>query len=491
MSIPNRHSLRLPASLTQALTLLGGTTLAQLVPAAASPILTRLYRPADFGVFAAVFAVFGVLTPLACLRYDVAIMLPEDDEEASHLTSLCLAVGAGAALLLLVGLLVMWRFGPGTDARAIAPLLAMMLPMGILLLSFQMVAQNWSLRIHNYRVQSRAVITQAFVTIAFQIAFGAVLGSSAYTLVIGTLAGYVALVLVYLPVIREHVVPKLWRYYSRKGTIAAARVYLRFPVYTGPYAFLGQASARSVVLVLAASASAAVVGQYAVANRVVLLPVVTLMAAASQIFYSRAARKLDDPRMPHMVRTVLIAGPLIVGPFFLLGVLFAEPIFRTVFGAEWAQAGRFAAILALPSMVRTLTVWMDRIFDIRRRQGLSLVLEAAHAVIGCAAAYVALRVSSNPDLAVGAYAAVTVVYFLIWMFCALGVGGFSLRMGSQFVIATLAVTALMIVANSLIAWSGTAMPARFAWVLLLAIIVSVAGFRFGARRMHAMERLAR
>src|SRR5437588_9311723 len=132
--------------------------------------------------------------------------------------------------------------------------------------------------------------------------------------------------------------------------ITVARTYLRFPLYTGPYAFFGQAGARSVVLVLAALTSANTVGQYAVAQRVIFLPVATLMAAASQIFYSRAARSLDDPRMAHMVRTALISGPLIVGPFFLLVVLFAEPTFEAVFGAEWAQAGRFAAILALPSM---------------------------------------------------------------------------------------------------------------------------------------------
>jgi O-antigen/teichoic acid export membrane protein len=491
MSILNRHSLRLPASIKQGLTLLSGTTLAQAIPAIASPLITRLFRPGDVGAFAFVVAVFGVLTPVACLRYDLAIMLPEDDVEASRLTALCLTIGAATAMLLLLALLIIWDLVSGVETRTIASLLAIMLPMGILLLSLQLVAQNWSLRTHNYPIQSRAVITQALVTIGGQILFGAALGSSAYTLVIGMLAGYVALVLVYLPVIREHVVPRLQRHYSRAGMLAVARTYLRFPLYTGPYAFFGQVSARSAILVLAALTSANIVGQYGVAQRVIYLPVATLLAAASQIFYSRAARGLDDPRMPHMVRTALVAGPLIVGPFFLLVVLFAEPIFRIVFGAEWQQAGRFAAILALPSMVKTLTVWLDRVFDIRARQGLSLILEASYAVISCLATYIALRVTKNPEFAIAVYAAVTVTYLVIWMLCALMVGRFSLRMGGQFVLATAAVTALVTIANSAMAWSGAAMPARVVCVVLLALILSGAGLRVAAGRMHAMEQLAR
>jgi len=273
--------------------------------------------------------------------------------------------------------------------------------------------------------------------------------------------------------------------------ITVARTYLRFPLYTGPYAFFGQAGARSVVLVLAALTSANTVGQYAVAQRVIFLPVATLMAAASQIFYSRAARSLDDPRMAHMVRTALISGPLIVGPFFLLVVLFAEPTFEAVFGAEWAQAGRFAAILALPSMVKTLTVWLDRVFDIRGRQGLSLMLEASYAVIGCAATYIALRVSKNADFAIEVYSAVSVAYLVIWMLCALLVGRFSLRMGGQFVAAIAAMTALVTIANSAMAWSGAPVPARVACVVLLALMLSGAGLRVAAGRMRAMEQLAR
>jgi O-antigen/teichoic acid export membrane protein len=489
VSFVNSYHSRLPPSVKQGLTLLGGATLAQLIPALASPLIARLFTPADIGAFAFVVAVFGVLTPIACLRYDVAIVLPEDDVEATQLTALCVLISTGAALLSLVALLIIWRFGSSTEAHTAAPLLLTMLPLGILLLSFQLVAQSWSLRVHSYQIQSRAAVVQALLTVIAQLALILVIGGSAYALVLGTLVGYLALVLAYLPVLRSPVVPYLQKYFSRAAVIQVARTYARFPIYTGPYAVLGQMSVRIVVIALAAFTSARIVGQYAVAQRVIFLPVATLMAAASQIFYSRAARRLDDPRMPHMVRTVLLVGPMVVGPFFVLVMLFAEPVFAVVFGHPWRQAGHFAAILAVPSMVKTLTAWLDRTFDIRGRQGLPLMLEAVYVVIVCGATYLALHISKDPDWAIGAYSAVTVAFYLVWMLCALLVAGFSSRIAVEFVVVTTVVTSGMLLADWVVTRLGATTLARFVCALLLALTLSGAGLSLGMGRMGAMERL--
>ena len=489
MSFASSHHSRLPPSVKQGLTLLGGATLAQLIPALASPLIARLFTPADIGAFAFVVAVFGVLTPIACLRYDVAIVLPEDDAEAAQLTALCIFISTGAALLSLFALLIIWRFGSSTEAHTAAPLLLTMLPLGILLLSFQLVAQSWSLRVHSYQIQSRAAVAQALLTVVAQLALILVVGGSAYALVLGTLVGYIALVLVYLPVLRSAVVPYLRKYFSRAAVIQAARTYARFPIYTGPYAVLGQMSVRIVVIALAAFTSARIVGQYAVAQRVIFLPVATLMAAASQIFYSRAARRLDDPRMPHMVRTVLLVGPMVVAPFFVLVMLFAEPVFAVVFGHPWRQAGHFAAILAVPSMVKTLTAWLDRTFDIRGRQGLPLMLEAVYVVIVCGATYLALHASKDPDWAIAAYSAVTVAFYLVWMLCALLVAGFSSRIAVEFVVVTTVVTSGMLFADWVVTRLGATMLIRVVCALLLALTLSGAGLSLGLGRMRAMERL--
>ncbi len=55
------------------LTLMTGTTIAQAIPIAISPILTRIYTPEDFGVFALLYEYqLPILAPVATGRYELS-----------------------------------------------------------------------------------------------------------------------------------------------------------------------------------------------------------------------------------------------------------------------------------------------------------------------------------------------------------------------------------------------------------------------------------
>src|SRR5690606_29477155 len=72
--------------------LVGGTAGAQLITIAATPLLTRLYTPNDFGVLAVYMSVLALFTVVASLRYELAIPLPESDDDAIHIVVLCLFI---------------------------------------------------------------------------------------------------------------------------------------------------------------------------------------------------------------------------------------------------------------------------------------------------------------------------------------------------------------------------------------------------------------
>ena len=61
------------------LTLMTGTTIAQAIPIAISPILTRIYTPEDFGIFAIFLAITLIIGSIANGRYELAIMIPKKD----------------------------------------------------------------------------------------------------------------------------------------------------------------------------------------------------------------------------------------------------------------------------------------------------------------------------------------------------------------------------------------------------------------------------
>jgi O-antigen/teichoic acid export membrane protein len=70
------------------LTLMTGTTIAQAIPIAISPILTRIYTPEDFGVFALYMSLASIISVVATGRYELAIMLPKKDDDAINIVAL-------------------------------------------------------------------------------------------------------------------------------------------------------------------------------------------------------------------------------------------------------------------------------------------------------------------------------------------------------------------------------------------------------------------
>ena len=88
------------------LTLMTGSTVAQAIPIAISPILTRIYTPADFGVFALFIAIVGMFSAIASGRYEMAIMLPKKDENAINIVALGFIITVFISLALLVFILI-------------------------------------------------------------------------------------------------------------------------------------------------------------------------------------------------------------------------------------------------------------------------------------------------------------------------------------------------------------------------------------------------
>ena len=69
------------------LTLVTGITIAQAIPIAISPILTRIYTAEDFGVFALYMSVASLLAVVATSSYEHAIILPKKDEDAVNIVA--------------------------------------------------------------------------------------------------------------------------------------------------------------------------------------------------------------------------------------------------------------------------------------------------------------------------------------------------------------------------------------------------------------------
>src|SRR5947209_3080202 len=72
--------------------LASGTAVAQLVGLLAAPLIARLFSPAAFGGLALFAAISGTISVIACWRYELAIVIPEKDQDAGVLVCLSLTL---------------------------------------------------------------------------------------------------------------------------------------------------------------------------------------------------------------------------------------------------------------------------------------------------------------------------------------------------------------------------------------------------------------
>ena len=82
------------------LRLVSGTGAAQLIGILAAPILTRLYAPEAFGETAAFISIVAIFGVVACLRYELAIVLPDNDAQAANLFAVSLLAAVAVTALL-------------------------------------------------------------------------------------------------------------------------------------------------------------------------------------------------------------------------------------------------------------------------------------------------------------------------------------------------------------------------------------------------------
>ena len=155
------------------LKLVTGTTFAQILVILASPLLTRLFSPEAFGLLAIFTSITKVLGVVSCLRYEFAIMLPDEERDAVNLLALCTAIVTGISLLVLPFFIV---FEPVIVSALNAPGLTgyLWLVSPFVFVSGLFVALNyWNSRTRRYGRLSVARIVSSVAITGGQLSAGA------------------------------------------------------------------------------------------------------------------------------------------------------------------------------------------------------------------------------------------------------------------------------------------------------------------------------
>ncbi|KGP75407.1 hypothetical protein JT05_10610 [Desulfosporosinus sp. Tol-M] len=337
---------RLPKGgfLHNVLTLMTGTAIAQAIPILISPILTRLYTPEDFGLLALYISVVSLISVIVTARYEIAIMLPKQDEDAANLGALSLSI---AVIISALTVLIVLFFNVPIAGLLRKPEIAQWLylvPLAVLAVGIYQIINYWSTRRNLYRRLAAARVTQSVANGSVNLGLGfAHMGVSG--LILGHLAGQVlsagVLVRQAWPDVQKYRSVVRWDRMHRN-----AQVYQDFPKVNSLQAFVDILQSSGVVFLISSFFGSVVLGFYSFTLRILQAPLGLLGASVSQVFYQKASEVYKNSGdLQGLVKKTILSLAAMALPVFLILALFAPPIFGFIFGEEWWEAGTYAQIL--------------------------------------------------------------------------------------------------------------------------------------------------
>ncbi len=331
------------------LTLVAGGALAQALPLLLGPWLTRLYSPADFGVFHLFTAVAANIAVVACARYEFALPVARDDDDAGALQALCRRLLAAAVLASALAA-VAW-------AATIGAVWPLWLPLAVGALGGLSLATLQATRTQRFHALAIARVLQHGGGAALQAGAGV-----AQAGVAGLIAGPIAAALAASALLASALPGSS----GNTGATAnadwrgAARRHRDFPLLNTPHAFLGALQDTVALALIAASLGPAAAGAWGLALRYLKAPATLVGGAVWQALYPRLAALAASGRRADgstAAGTIAAGRSLVVRTMGILALLAAPlvallwwqgpALFGWAFGAAWREAGELARALAL------------------------------------------------------------------------------------------------------------------------------------------------
>jgi O-antigen/teichoic acid export membrane protein len=342
----------------------------QVVVLLASPLLTRLFTPAEFGVYSVFTALNGIFTACLSLRYELAIPIARSDEDAAALTGVA---ATAVVLACLASLPVIWLVGPWLARITEMPLLAgalWLLPLVVVIHSLGETVSYWSIYRGTFRLNAFGRMLQGVAQSAVQLALG-LLGYHAWGLLLGFIFGCAARL--------AHLIQGLTgsdrRLISRTSPAEMRRLARRhwhYPAFSAPSGLLEAGTQLMPPLLLAVMFGPAVAGWFGLGQRLMSLPIRLLSQAARQVFLGEAAQR--DPRglsRLFMRSSAMFLGLAVLG---MTPVLLAGPwLFEVCFGPAWRTAGEMVQLLVPLYITRFVVTPVSQTLNVLGRQNLHLI----------------------------------------------------------------------------------------------------------------------
>ncbi len=327
-----------------------GTGIAQAIPIAIIPILTRIFSPEDFGLLALYAACVSILGVVATGRYEIAIMLPKDDEDARLLLQLSMLVALFFSFLISIPISI-WnaqiaRFLGNEDIAVWLYLI----PVSVLFTGIYQALTYWNNRQKKFINTAVSRVNQSLFQGFAQTSLGFLQVSGG--LICGQFVGIVSGSIYLLKKDRNY------KSLIRKSKINSIQKqgikYHKFPTYGVWGALCDAGAVQMPVILLTKFYSNSVTGMFSLTFRVLNMPTSIISSAIAQVLFQKVVEisQTEPEKLNLYIIKMFLFLFIIYFPAVPVLFIWGESLFSIIFGNEWSQAGVYAGYLVIAVAVR-------------------------------------------------------------------------------------------------------------------------------------------
>lgn len=403
--------------------LASGMAIAQLIGVLLMPVILRLYVPEQFGVYGIFVSVTSITGAIACFRYEVAILLPQNDKEAANVAAASALAALSSGVFWVVVVVVAGRhILELTHVEDLATHLWAIPAMTVLFGLYQTL-QRWSLRHRCFGSLAQARVSQASIGQGAKLTLGVVGLASGGALIWSQTAGQAASglwLLVRLLLSRGF---REFRSVSSDGLHRMIRRYRDFPKFSTWSALLNMSALHMPVLVLGFFFPIEIVGFFALAKQLLEVPASFSAGSLGQAYFQRASEAKHTGGLGDLTVAVFTRS-FQYGAFpLLLLLVIGDDAFTVAFGANWTQAGVFSQVISLAMLGVFLHSPISSLFDLLELQSAHFRYNCVN-LVGKLGALVIGGVLGSPIVALILFTAFSVVALAVvdsWLFVRAGV----------------------------------------------------------------------
>lgn len=389
--------------------LVGGTAFAQVIGFVSLPILTRLYSPKEYSVLGIYIAIVSILAVVSSLRLEIAIPIPEKNEDAKALLLMSLSINLIFTTLLYILLAIIYPYIKIFSIVQQLSIWIWLIPLGSLLSGIYSVLQYWAVRRKRFKEIAQTIITQSIFGNGTSLILG-LIGVNSIGLILGQIASFTG------GLIRlTHSAYNDLRNQKSASFRLIFTKYKDFPKFSTLEALANTSAIQLPLIIIASFVVGPEVGYLMLSMKILGIPMGLIGSSMSQVYLSHAPKYYDEGGIyEYTIAIIKKIFVLSIIPFTMVAIL-SHYMSEIIFGEDWKKLGYYITLMVPWYFMQILSSPVSMSLHIINEQKTALVIQAFGLVVRVIILLLIFKSFINSDFGILYYIASGFIFYTCYL----------------------------------------------------------------------------